>query len=176
MYTLRHSGEEDIPAIMALISEAQRYFSQKGIEQWQNGYPNPEVIRTDIRKGNSYVVCQEAMQPDSAESIVATAMISFDGEPTYAHIDGAWLTDLPYAVIHRVAVRPELKGQNIAGWIIKEAERICLERDCPCIRIDTHRENLSMQRVATKNGFHYCGVITLADGALRLAYEKVIRS
>lgn len=176
MYTLRHSKEEDIPAIMALITEAQRYFSQKGIDQWQNGYPNPEVIRNDIRLGNSYVVLQYGQSTDVPASIVATAMISFDGEPTYAHIDGAWLTDLPYAVIHRVAVRPELKGQNIAGWIIGETERMCTERNCPCIRIDTHRENRSMQRVAAKNGFQYCGVVTVAGGALRLAYEKVIRS
>lgn len=183
MYSLRYSVDEDIPAIMEIISAAQAYFSQKGIQQWQNGYPNPEVISNDIRKRNSYVLLED-MPPeadkyqkmdgpkDEGGKIIATVMISFDGEPTYAHIDGQWITNGPYAVIHRLAVRPELKGKNIAGWIIGQVQQMCVARNYPSIRIDTHQENHSMQQAAVKNGFRYCGIITLADGALRLAYEK----
>lgn len=184
MYSLRRSVEKDIPQIMEIISAAQAYFSRKGIQQWQNGYPNAEVISNDLRKGNSYVLLEDILQagrpektdePEKADErgkIIATVMISFDGEPTYAHIDGQWITDGSYAVIHRLAVRPELKGKNIAGWIIGQVEQMCAARNCPSIRIDTHQENHSMQQVAAKNGFQYCGIITLADGALRLAYEK----
>lgn len=174
MYSLRHAVQEDLPAIMEIISEAQSYFSRKGIHQWQNGYPNPEVISNDIRKGNSYVVSEDASEAGPAGRILATVMISFDGEPTYARIDGEWITDKPYAVIHRLAVRPEWKGRNIAGWIIGQAEQMCADRKYPCIRIDTHKENHSMQQVAVKNGFQYCGIIIVADGSPRLAYEKVL--
>lgn len=174
MYSLRHSVQEDIPAIMEIISEAQNYFSRKGIQQWQNGYPNPEVISNDIRKGNSYVLVEETPESDREGKILATVMISFDGEPTYAQIDGQWLTDGRYAVIHRLAVRPELKGRNIAGWVIGQAQQMCAGRNYPSIRIDTHAENHSMQQVAVKNGFQYCGIIIVADGSPRLAYEKVL--
>lgn len=167
MFQFRHTTEADIPAIMSIIAEAQNYFKQQGIDQWQDGYPNKEVVQNDIRNSNSYVLLKE-------ELVVATAMISFDGEPSYSQIDGAWLTDNPYAVIHRVAVKTELKGQKIAGTFIRLATEMCRKKNIPCIRIDTHRQNLAMQRVAQKNGFIYCGVIHLARGGDRLAYEKVL--
>lgn len=166
-FTVRRSAPEDIPAILKIITGAQAYFQSQGVDQWQDGYPNAEVFTTDIRNGNSYVLL-------SGEKIVATAMISFDGEPTYSRIDGAWLTNSPYAVIHRLAVRPDLKGQGIADSIVRLVVDMCIEKAIPCIRIDTHSENLSMQRVAEKNGFQYCGIITVRDNAPRLAYEKII--
>lgn len=167
MNQIRPSTTEDIPFIMGMIAQAQNYFKQQGVDQWQDGYPNTEVIRNDIRNHNSYVLLQE-------DRIIATAMISFDGEPTYADIDGHWLTDHPYAVVHRIAVESALKGQNIAGSILAFAEKMCHERQIPCLRIDTHEENHSMQRVAAKSGFQYCGIIKVRDGAPRKAYEKVL--
>lgn len=167
MYEFRHSTTEDIPFIMGIIAQAQNYFKQLGVDQWQDGYPNTEVILNDIRNHNSYILIQD-------NKIIATAMISFDGEPTYTDIDGRWLTNNPYAVVHRVAVESALKGQNIAGTVMAFAEKMCHERQVPCIRIDTHKENQSMQRVAVKNGFQYCGIIKVRNGAPRNAYEKIL--
>lgn len=165
---LRKSLPEDIPAIMELIGEAQEYFRNKGIDQWQNGYPNPESIMNDIALEHSFVLEKDA-------EVVATAMISFDGELTYDQIDGEWLTDQPYVVVHRVAVKTDLKGQNLAGEIFDCAEQMCRERGISSFRVDTHEENLSMQRVLAKRGFHYCGVITVSYGAARMAFEKVLK-
>lgn len=167
--TLRKSLPEDIPAIMRLIEEAQEYFRSKGIDQWQNGYPNPDSIMDDITLNHSFVL-------EMDEEIAATAMISFDGEPTYNRIEGAWLTDYPYVVVHRVAVRSDLKGRNLAGEIFDQAERMCSERGINSFRVDTHKENLSMQRLLTKRGFQQCGIITVSYGAERLAFEKVLFS
>ena len=95
-------------------------------------------------------------------------------EPTYTHIyEGNWKTNgLRYATLHRVAVLEERKGNGIAGNMLHEAEALCRFCNMNSIRIDTHRENLSMQRMMQKNGFVYCGIIYLEDGAERLAYEK----
>lgn len=167
MFTLRHSTQKDIPVIMEVISLAQEYFRKQGIDQWQNGYPNTEVISNDVSNGSSYVLLQD-------EQILATAVILFDADPNYTHIDGRWITGNPYVVIHRIAVRPEYKGRNMAGWIIEKAEQMCTEKGFTSIRIDTHQENRSMQQVALKSGFLYCGIIKVADGSPRLAYEKVL--
>ena len=45
----------------------------------------------------------------------------------------------------------------------------------PAIRIDTHADNLRMRGLIESAGFTYCGVITVADGTERVAYEQVIR-
>ena len=41
------------------------------------------------------------------------------------------------------------------------------------IRIDTHRDNLIMQHNLLKHGFTYCGIIYLASGSPRLAYQRL---
>ena len=43
---------------------------------------------------------------------------------------------------------------------------------CGSILIDTHRQNIPMQRTLKKNGFTRCGVIYLEDGSERIAYQK----
>lgn len=166
IYNLRHTLPTDIPRILSIIADARLQLKDLGIDQWQNGYPNGDVIQQDIEAGHSYVLV------DKNDSVLATVMISFDGEPTYSRIEGEWLTDHPYAVIHRLAVADTMKGFGIAGVILEKVNDLSLERGIKSIRIDTHQGNLPMQRCAAKAGFSYCGIITLADGGLRNAYEK----
>ena len=48
----------------------------------------------------------------------------------------------------------------------------CFARDAN-IRIDTHRDNTIMQHNLQKHGFTYCGIIFLASGDERLAYQRI---
>ena len=41
------------------------------------------------------------------------------------------------------------------------------------IRIDTHRDNHIMQHCISRYGFTYCGIIYLASGDQRLAYQRL---
>ena len=165
----RKTRNEDIPAVMKLIDQAKAYMKENGIDQWQNGYPNAESIRKDIEQDYSYVMEDEG-------KIIGTLAVIFDGEPTYDKIyDGEWkTTEEPYAAVHRVAVDAECKGRGIAGTMIEEVAKLCRERGIRSIKNDTHRDNRSMQRMQAKNGFEYCGVIYLQNGAERIAFEKLI--
>lgn len=164
----RKTNHKDIENVMEIIKQSQQYFKEQGIDQWQNGYPNPQVIKNDIDNNNSYVLLKD-------RKILATTAISFDGEETYNEIhDGKWLSNDDYAVIHRIAVDTNHKGLGLAGKIIKEAEKKCSERGVKSIKVDTHEDNKSMQKLLLKNGFEYCGVIYLEDGAKRIAFEKTL--
>ena len=44
----RKSTKNDVPKIMNIVKQAQNYFKEQGIDQWQNNYPNDEVINNDI--------------------------------------------------------------------------------------------------------------------------------
>ena len=165
----RKTTINDIKNVMEIISEAQEYFKRNGIDQWQNGYPNEESIKNDIESGESYVLLKN-------DKIIATAYLSFSGESDYDIIyEGKWISQGDYAVVHRVAVSSNIKGHGIAGELFKYIEKICLENNIKHIKIDTHRQNKSMQRFLSKNGFEYCGVIYLEDNSERIAFEKVLR-
>ncbi len=164
----RKARKSDVKEIMTIINMAKTYLKEEEIDQWQNGYPNGDVIERDIDDGHSYVLIDD-------DRVVGTTYLSFDGEELYRTIHGGqWLTDGDYGVIHRIAVDRELKRKGLASRIIREVEDRCIERNIKSIKIDTHRKNIVMQNFLKKNGFKYCGIIYLSDGDERLAFEKLL--
>ena len=164
----RKAIETDIPDIMHIIAQAQAYFKAQGIDQWQNGYPNEEIIKNDILSGRNYVLID-------GDKIAATVSVSFDGEKTYDTIyEGNWITTAEYSVIHRMAVDNAYKGLGLSAQIIEFASMLSKEKDIFSIKVDTHEDNISMQKALKKNGFQYCGIIYLEDGNKRVAFEKTL--
>ncbi|MBZ9607232.1 GNAT family N-acetyltransferase [Clostridium estertheticum] len=164
----RKAVETDANDIMSIIMQAQAYLKKHGINQWQNNYPNVEIISNDIDNKNGYVLLRD-------DNIVATAAVSFEGEKTYDSIyEGQWISDNEYAVIHRIAIDNNYKRLALASQIIKNIEQICLNKGVYSIKVDTHEENLSMQKLLKKNKFQYCGIIYLEDGNKRIAFEKTL--
>lgn len=160
---LRKATKEDALAILDIIVQAQSYFKQNNIDQWQNGYPNMDSILNDIMHEYCYVICDK-------DKVVATAAIIDDVDPNYNIIvDGNWLSQHPYVCVHRVACLPDYKGQGLAGRFLSYAKTLGRKS----VRIDTHEDNLSMQRMILKNRFSHCGTVFMSDGAKRYAYEWV---
>ena len=166
-FKFRRTTPSDLKDILSIIVKNQAYFKEQGINQWQNGYPNELVLINDIAHGESYIL-------EHNNQIIATTVISFHKEPTYSVIKGQWITDTPYAVIHRIAVAPQAKGNGAAKRLFDEAEKICKQRMINSLRIDTHPQNKSMIRAIEKQGFVFCGIIHLTTGDERVAYEKVL--
>jgi hypothetical protein len=160
---VRNAHIGDVGAIMAVLEAAKGIMRASGnVSQWVDGYPSEEVITDDIRDGFGFVVT------DSTRIVGYFAFIP-SPEPTYAQIfQGSWLDDkLPYHVVHRIGSYPEVHGvfRAIMDW--------CFSQDGN-IRVDTHRDNHIMQHVLLQYGFSYCGIIYLASGAERLAYQRML--
>lgn len=161
---IRKTREEDLDAVMQIVQDAQAYLHAHDIPQWINGYPSRDDFHHDMERGSSYVL-------EESGTVLGMACISTDHEDTYDVIDGAWPDDDPYIVIHRIAVADACKGRNLAHQFVEYAENLGRSS----IRIDTHEKNTSMRAFLEKEGFAYCGIIHLHDGAPRYAYEKQIR-
>lgn len=158
---IRKTKIADLVDCDSIYAAAREYMKQAGNpDQWNGGYPGVVEILSDIAAGCGYVVEDEG-------EVVAVFYYAPGPDPTYAKIyDGAWKSEEPYAVIHRVAVKHH--GKGIIDFIFKE----CFEA-AGHLRIDTHRDNIPMQNVLKRGGFEYCGIIHLESGAERLAFEKV---
>ena len=107
---------------------------------------------------------------DSGNPLEGAFAFILGPDPTYAKIeDGQWLNDtLPYGTIHRLASAGKRPGvaSDIINW--------CLEH-CESLRADTHADNKIMQHILEKNGFTKCGIIHVADGTPRIAYQRLSR-
>ncbi len=77
---IRRATHNDCDAIMSIVRSAQQALAELGIDQWQDGYPEREVIHSDIDQGIGYVECDEHDVPQGYIAIV------FDGEPAYQQI------------------------------------------------------------------------------------------
>jgi len=163
---IRKSRMEDIERIMCVIHEAQESMRANGIPQWQDGYPNEEVISQDIKTGNSYVLVED-------ENVIGTAYIVAEHEPSYDYIeDGQWLNDHPYVVVHRIAISKNYKGKDCSHQLMAFAESLATNSQLHDIRIDTHHQNLPMRKFLSKLGYHACGTVYLNNGDKRIAYQK----
>ena len=158
---IRKATENDIQAVLAIFDKAKDIMRSDGNStQWGDGYPDAGIVRTDISMGGAHIIEQDGKP-------VAYFALLPSPEPTYSSIDGKWLDDSsPYHVIHRIASTPESHG--VFRRIIEYALSVSGN-----LRIDTHRDNAIMQHVILKNGFTRCGVIHIASGAERIAFEKV---
>lgn len=168
---VRNCVRDDLPALMEIFDEARGTIAALGIDQWQNGYPDASVIGWDIDRHRSYCVTLDS-------KVCGTFALIDDGEPTYDKIfDGHWKSgdeNQNYIAIHRVAVALSSRGCGISTKIIDFAANYARRLGRRSIRIDTHRGNAVMRRMLEKHGFEYCGIIYLASGDERVAYEKMI--
>lgn len=162
------STKENLKDILNIINQAKLYMKENGINQWNKDYPKIESLENDILNKNSYVVKDN-------DKIIGTFVLVFGNEKNYQKIEGSWKTDIPYGTLHRVAVDNSFKGKGVAGFILEFAETMAREKNIFSLRIDTHKDNLSMRRFIKKSGFDFCGIIYVEDGSPRVAFEKILK-
>lgn len=164
---------EHIDRMCEITEQAKSQLRRLGLDQWQKGYPSREVWMQDIEDKCTYL---------AMENGEILGMFAFQVTPdvSYKEIDGKWLTDVPYASMHRVCVADEAKGKGVAGQMFRHGFQMAEEAGFSSVRIDTHPGNMPMQRALTKAGFIPCGNIRLVggceDGDPRIAFEKVLTS
>lgn len=160
--SIRQATAADIPSIMQVLDYARVKMRQSGnANQWINGYPTTQAIMSDIERGGAFVVTDD-------DVVVAYFAFLPSPEPTYSRIyEGQWLdAEAPYHVVHRMGSLPTVHG------IFKSVMDYCFSVDSN-ICVDTHRDNKVMQHLFEGYGFQYCGIIYLADGDERLAYQRI---
>ena len=155
---------------MSLFEAAKGIMRSDGnMTQWAGNYPPEELVRSEIERGVNHLIVADESDGCAPGTPLAVFSLIIGPDPTYSVIRGGkWLDDsAPYGTIHRLASGPESHG------IARFCFDWCFSR-IGNIRIDTHADNRIMQRCILSSGFTYCGVINIADGTERLAYQKII--
>ena len=165
-FTFRKAKPEDSQIIWKILQQAIERRKNDGSQQWQDGYPNLETVQHDIEKEIGYVLTKN-------EEIAAYAAVILNDEPAYQAIEGKWLTENDFYVIHRVAVHEDFVGQGLAKKIFTEIEKFAIKNDVYSIKVDTNFDNGAMLSILEKLGYQYCGEVYFR-GSARKAFEKVL--
>ncbi|KAA5532151.1 GNAT family N-acetyltransferase [Taibaiella lutea] len=164
--TLRKAHLSEKAIIWQILQDAIEQRKQEGSRQWQDGYPNELSIINDMEKGYAYVLTEN-------ETVLAYSAVIFDKEPAYEIMEGKWLSDGDYLVVHRVAVSRHAKGKGIATRLFRQLESLCLQKQVYSIKVDTNFDNIPMLKILDRLGYTYCGEVYFRGGA-RKAFEKVL--
>lgn len=165
MMEVRKCKMEDIPDVLDIIKEAKKYLKKHNIPQWQGEYPSTIDIQEDILNDGAYCIEYEG-------KLVAYSYIALFEDPNYTYIEGKWLNDEKYVVVHRTCVKECMKGQHLASLFLQKANTVALQNDVNNVRVDTHEKNTSMRKMLQNNQFQECGIIYVEDGTPRIAYQK----
>jgi len=163
---LRKAKPTEIDQIWEIIQYAIAQRKADGSTQWQDGYPNQHTIQADIDQDCGYVIEEDGV-------ILLYAAVIFGAEPAYENIEGQWLSNEDYVVLHRVAASPLAKGKSIATRFFQMMEDLCIEKKVYSIKVDTNFDNMAMLRILEKLDYTYCGEVYFR-GAARKAFEKVL--
>jgi GNAT superfamily N-acetyltransferase len=166
-YSFRKAQANDLTQIWEILHAAIKRRKADGSNQWQDGYPNPTIIETDIEKGHAHVLTY-------GEMIVGYCAILINDEPEYANIKGKWLTNEDFVVYHRVAVDAHYLGKGLAQKMLLYIEDFALKNNIYSLKADTNFDNMGMLTIFEKMGYTYCGEVTFR-GTPRKAFEKVLR-
>lgn len=166
-HTFRTASPVDLEEIWTIIQQAIRRRKADGSNQWQDGYPNPAVIEQDIDQRSGFVLCDDG-------KIIGYCAVLVNDEPEYANIQGNWITNGDFVVVHRVAISEQYIGQGLAKEIMKHVEDYAIDNSIFSIKADTNFDNMAMMKTFEKLGYVYCGEVFFR-GSPRRAYEKVLQ-
>ena len=97
MHTFRKAQLTELPQLWNIFQQAIVRRKEAGSNQWQDGYPNPDVLRNDIAKGAGFVLTE-------GQAIVVYCAIMINYERAHVHIDWKCLTDGDCVAFHRIAL------------------------------------------------------------------------
>ena len=163
-YTFRKATVTDIPEIWIILQQAILRRKLDGSNQWQDGYPNLDIVQNDVEKDIGYVLTNE-------ETIIGYAAILINDEPAYTDLKGNWLTNDDFVVVHRLAVSDDYLGKGLAQTMLRFTEDIAVENNIYSIKVDTNFDNIPMLKIFEKLEYTYCGEVSFR-GASRKAFEK----
>ena len=165
---LIETREKHIIKVLSIYEDGRLSLKEKGVNQWQDEGPSLESLLVDMENNFSYVLVDE-------EEIVGTTAVTEGVDKTYLEIEGAWLNGEDYVTVHRFAVSQKQRGKGYGKKMFQEIEELAKSKGIKNIRVDTHKDNESMNGLLKSLGYIYCGIIRLENGDLRNAYQKELR-
>ena len=162
----RHATMSDLPRMRVIYQRARELMAANGNPtQWGSTFPRESVVIDDIKRQRMMLLVDTK---DGKERILAQFAVCLGEDPTYTHIDGAWLDNDSYVTIHRIA------SSGLARHVARDCIRWALTH-YGNVRADTHPNNKAMQHILESNGFARCGLIQLIDrptDTTRIAYQR----
>jgi len=166
-YQFRPAKYSEASQIWQILKDAIQRRKKDGSNQWQDGYPNMEVLKRDIERKIGFVLTQN-------DTIIGYTAVIINDEPDYTNIEGRWLTNQDFIVYHRVAISAKFLAKGMGKKMMKFIEEYALSKNIYSLKADTNHDNIPMIKNFEKLGYSFCGIVYIRQSPRR-AYEKALK-
>lgn len=162
VFTLAQPNQ--LEEIFTMYTNAIQKMNSNKIYQWDERYPDKEILAEDISKQEMTVVLQ-------GTEIVAAYVLNQECDEEYKN--GKWTQpDAKYYIIHRLCVNPEFQNQGIARQVMLHIEKELKQQKIESIRLDAFTDNPYALKLYQSLGYEITGYADWRKGRFHLM-EKV---
>lgn len=148
---IRKAIHDDVNKILLITKSCAAYMISQNIFQWNEFYPNALAFKSDIDRGECYVL-------EVKNKIIGCITISIIMDKEYIPI--GWLTPNGNNIyIHRLAVHPDYQSKGYAQQLLTFAENYAKTNTYTSIRLDTFSQNKRNQTFYKRRGYKKLGDI-----------------
>lgn len=142
---IRPGKLSDLPDILRITQACAADLCARGIFQWNEAYPSAAVLRSDLERGELWV-----LELDKRP----VGMVVLTGQMDAEYKAVRWLgPESAHRYVHRLAVHPDFQGRGIARQLMDFAEERAREEGADSVRLDTFSKNLRNQRFYENRGY-----------------------
>ena len=140
---------DDLDEIFSVVQAAIENMDQNNIPQWDEKYPDREILEEDITKKELYVGILEG-------KIAVLYVLNRECDPEYQ--DGQWnYPNDTYYVVHRLCVNPAVQNHGVGKKTVQHIEQEVVQRGIQSIRLDVFTRNPYALQLYDKMGFWIVG-------------------
>ena len=164
---IRKAHKGDLENIMKMYRSCIKGMFENGIDQWDDTYPNANIISEDLNVGTYYVV-------EIDKIIIGGVNIDRNQDETYLEIDWEDKSD-SFLVVHRLGVKKDFWNKKIGKCLMLFAESLVLEKGLNSIRLDTYSGNPKAIEFYRRLEYRELGTIDLKPNKDQYhCFEKII--
>ena len=165
---IRKANKIDLENIMKMYKSCVKGMITNGIDQWDDTYPNTEIISEDLNVGTYYVA-------EIDGTLIGGINIDQNQDDTYLEIDWEDKSD-SFLVVHRLGVKEEFWNKNIGKDLMLFTEKLVIEKGLKSIRLDTYSGNPKAMEFYRRLGYRELGTIDLKPNKDKYhCFEKIIK-
>ena len=165
---IRKAEISDLENIMKMYKSCVTGMLENGIDQWDDTYPNTEIISEDLNVGTYYVA-------EIAGTLIGGINIDKNQDETYLALDWEDKSD-SFLVVHRLGVKEEFWNKKIGKDLMLFTEKLVIEKGLKSIRLDTYSGNPKAMEFYRRLGYTELGTIDLKlDKDKYYCFEKIIK-
>jgi len=162
---VRKANLKDINIVLDIFKNAINVMNANGIFQWDDIYPNKDILNKDIENGQLFL-------GESGNEIVSAFVLNQEYDEEYEN--GNWYyKQSTFAVIHRFCVNTNFQNMGIGTKTMNIIEEMLRNNDIETIRLDAFSLNPYTLKMYEKLGYVNVGEANWRKGLFYLLEKKL---